>query len=207
MAVRHAIWKVGDKPELLPTSSLTSEQRLEDLIVAAPQILSSEWMLIGRQESTGLGGRVDLLAIAPDGALVLIEIKRDRTPREVVAQALDYACWVDKLRPDDIADIYARFAPGRRLEDDFRERFGQPLDEEQLNQSHQIAIVAASLDESSERVVAYLSERYIPINVRRFEVFAHGADQFLSRTWLLDPVQAQTSAAARPDQPKEHWNG
>ena len=30
----------------------------------------------------------------------LIEIKRDRTPREVVAQALDYACWVDRLRAE-----------------------------------------------------------------------------------------------------------
>jgi hypothetical protein len=36
-----------------------------------------------------------------------------------VAQALDYACWVDKLRAEDIAAIYDRFAPGRRLEDDF----------------------------------------------------------------------------------------
>jgi len=43
-----------------------------------------------------LGGRIDLLAIAPDGALVIIEIKRGRTPREVVAQALDYAgCVLD----------------------------------------------------------------------------------------------------------------
>jgi len=25
---------------------------------------------------------------------VLIELKRDRTPREIVAQALDYASWV-----------------------------------------------------------------------------------------------------------------
>ena len=45
-------------------------------------------MLIGRQEDTGYGGRIDLLAVAPDGALILIELKRDRTPREVVAQAL-----------------------------------------------------------------------------------------------------------------------
>jgi RecB family endonuclease NucS len=54
-------------------------------------------MLIGRQESTGMGGRIDLLGVAPDGALVLIELKRDRTPREVVAQAIDYAVWVEKL--------------------------------------------------------------------------------------------------------------
>ena len=48
-------------------------------------------MLIGRQVRTSFGGIIDLLAIAPDGSLVLIELKRDKTPREIVAQALDYA--------------------------------------------------------------------------------------------------------------------
>jgi len=33
------------------------------MIVSAPRVLSDEWMLIGRQESTGMGGRIDLLAI------------------------------------------------------------------------------------------------------------------------------------------------
>jgi hypothetical protein len=57
--------------------------------------------------------------------------------------------------------IYGRFAPGHSLAQDFRQRFGADLDEETLNQSHQIIIVAASLDDSTERVVAYLSERDI----------------------------------------------
>ena len=52
-------------------------------------------MIIGRQEDTGFGGRIDLLAIAPDGTLILIELKRGRTPREVVAQAIDYATWLE----------------------------------------------------------------------------------------------------------------
>jgi hypothetical protein len=165
MPIRHAIWKVGREPEPLPESSLAKEQLLEDMIVAAPRMLSEEWMLIGRQEDTGFGGRIDLLAMAPDGALVLIELKRDRTPREVVAQALDYACWVEQLQAEDIAAIYQRFAPGRSLAEDFGARFGQDLDEDSLNQSHQIILVAASIDESTERIVAYLSEREIPINV------------------------------------------
>lgn len=96
MPIRTAIWKVAPEPQPLGESSLANEQLLEAMIVAAPRLLSDEWMLIGRQEDTGLGGRIDLLAIAPDGSLVLIELKRDRTPREVVAQALDYAGWVEK---------------------------------------------------------------------------------------------------------------
>ena len=147
--------------------------------------LFDEWMLIGRQEDTGFGGRIDLLAIAPDGSLVLIELKRDRTPREVVAQALDYAGWVEKLHAEDIATIYGRFAPGRSLAQDFRERFGQDLDEETLNQNHQIIIVAGSLDDSTERIVSYLSERDIPINVLCFQVFTNGDEQLLTRAWLL----------------------
>jgi len=91
MPIRNAIWTVRDKPQPLIEARLPSERVLEDMIVAAPRILSDEWMLIGRQERTGNGGIVDLLAIAPDGALVLIELKRDRTPREVVAQAIEAA--------------------------------------------------------------------------------------------------------------------
>ncbi|MDH4260111.1 MAG: endonuclease NucS, partial [Gammaproteobacteria bacterium] len=207
MPIRTALWKVGPQPVLLTESALSREQLLEDMIVKAPRLLSDEWMLIGRQEDTGYGGRIDLLALAPDGSLVLIELKRDRTPREVVAQALDYAHWVEKLKSEDIASIYSRFAPGKNLADDFRQRFGHPLDEEELNQNHQIIIVAAALDESTERIVAYLSERDIPINVLCFQVFANGAEQLLSRTWLLDPVQTQVNAATTVSGPSEPWNG
>jgi hypothetical protein len=207
MPIQTALWKVGNVPQPLTASTLANEQLLETMIVAAPRLLSDEWMLIGRQEDTGFGGLIDLLAIAPDGSLILIELKRNRTPREVVAQALDYAGWVEKLRSEDIDKIYRRFAPGHSLADDFKQRFGQALDEETLNESHQIIIVASSLDDSSERIVAYLSERDIPINVLCFQVFGNGSEQLLSRAWLLDPIRAQVSAAATPAGATEPWNG
>lgn len=89
MPIQTTLWKVGPQPEELRQTVLASEKLLEEMIVAAPRMLSDEWMLIGRQENTGYGGIIDLLAIAPDSSLVLIELKRDRTPRDVVAQSLD----------------------------------------------------------------------------------------------------------------------
>ena len=53
----------------------------------------------------------------------------------MVAQTLDYASWVSGLNAEDVAAIYGRFAPGRSLADDFRERFGQELDEDAPHQS------------------------------------------------------------------------
>jgi len=145
--------------------------------------------------------------LAPDGTLVLIELKRDRTPREVVSQAIDYATYVDKLEAKDIAGIYAEFAPGRDLAADFQARFGQQLDEETLNESHQIVIVAAAIDESTSRIVAYLHERDVPINVLCFQVFAIGEEQLLSRAWLIDPAKTQANVASAPDREREPWIG
>lgn len=179
------------------------------MIVADPRILSSEWMLIGRQEITTFGGRIDLLAIAPDGSLVLIELKRERTPREIVAQALDYASWLQGLKADRLVQIYSRFSNGGSLETAFQNRFGMPLDEESLNQTHQIIIAAAEIDPSTERIVGYLNERDIPINVIFFQVFQHGEHQLLSRTWLIDPCETQANASVGKSSvgEKEPWNG
>lgn len=209
MPIHHAIWRVGEQPAPLLPSRLASEQQLEDMIVRDPRILSSEWMLIGRQEATSYSGRIDLLAIAPDASLVLIELKRDRTPREIVAQALDYASWVEQLTPDRIAQIFQRFSGGKSLDAAFQERFGVELDEETLNQSHQIIIVAAELDPSTERIIGYLNARDIAINVVFFQVFEHGTDKLLSRAWLIDPgeTQANVTSTASVKGDKAPWNG
>jgi hypothetical protein len=71
--IRTALWKVGLQPQPLSETALGKEQLLEDMIVAAPLLLSDEWMIIGRQEDTGFGGRIDLISLAPDGSLVVIE--------------------------------------------------------------------------------------------------------------------------------------
>ncbi|MBZ4039650.1 hypothetical protein [Novilysobacter selenitireducens] len=209
MPVKHAIWTVDASPQPLSITRLPSEAFLEEMIINRPDILSGEWMLIGQQVHTGFGGRIDLLAIAPDASLILIELKRDRTPRECVAQALDYAAWVDQLTPERIAQIYQRFSGGLDLSQAFKSRFGEELDEEALNGSHQIILVAAALDDSTERIIGYLNARDIAINVIFFQVFQSGQQQLLSRAWLIDPGETQVNVASSVSRSgeKEPWNG
>ena len=211
MSIQHAIWSVGSEPKALTVTRLASELQLEEMISKKPEILSREWMLIGRQERTDDGGRIDLLAITPDGSLVLIELKRDRTPRDIVAQTLDYAEWVSRLTPDRLAQIFGRFSGGGSLGAAFKERFKIPLDEETLNNSHQIVVVASELDPSTERIVSYLNSKGIAINVLFFQVFQHGQELLLSRAWMISPETTQANASqigdADANGPKEPWNG
>ena len=194
MPVSQSIWRITQPPQRLRESALTSEKSLEAMIIAAPEIVSDQWMIIGQQEDTGFGGRIDLLAIAPDSSLILIEIKRGRSPREVVAQAIDYATWVEALDSESVFRIYSRFKPGGDLAKDFQTRFGVEIDGDDFPNQHQIVIVAASLDASSERIVSYLSKRSVAINVLCFEVFENGNEQLLSRAWLRDPTESQLAA-------------
>ena len=48
------------------------------------------------------------------------------------------------------------------------------LVEETLNAAHQIILVAAELDDATERIIKYLNERDIAINVIFFQVFQNG---------------------------------
>jgi len=206
MPIKHAIWKIGENPEALTASAMETEALLEQMIVREPSILSERWLLIGQQVATAHGGRVDLLAINSDAQLIVIELKRDQTPREVVAQALDYASWARDLEADRIAAIYSRFSDGGSLSDAFRNKFNLELDEEQLNGSHQIVIVAASLDLSTERIVNYLNEMSVAVNVIFFQVFEDSGQQYLSKAWLIDPVETEEVATATSG-PRGEWNG
>ena len=207
MPIEHVLWKVGSSPERVPGAEL-SEKQIEDMIAAQPEVLSSDWMLIGRQEKTPFGGIVDLLAVTPDGSLVLIEIKRGKTPREVVAQALDYASWVKRLGLAEISAIYSQYSNGVDLATAFKLRFGVLLDESEWNQTHQIVIVAGELDGSTERIAEYLSEAGVPINALCFQVFEHKGEKLLSRAWLVDPNESLTARTGTlQGKEKLPWNG
>ena len=75
------------------------EAILEDWLENNPDdiIENGKLLIIGRQVTTNLGSFIDLLAIDRQGDVVVIELKRNRTPRETVAQALEYASFVEKL--------------------------------------------------------------------------------------------------------------
>jgi hypothetical protein len=154
-------------------SSRLKERQLESFIASVPEVLSRNWMLIGRQEHAHTGARIDLLAITPQCSLVLIELKRARTPRDIVAQTLEYAAWVEQLTPEDIRQIYKRFSKGDELEAAFKKHFGFDLNAAMLNNSHEIVIVAPELDASSERIIAYLSARNVAIRFLLFQVPEH----------------------------------
>ena len=169
-----------DNGDLVPIrrQTLASEEVLEGWIAKDPSIIGLDVLIIGRQIITDFNGRIDILAIDREGGLIIIELKRDMTPRDVVAQTLDYASWIASLSTKQVHDI-AIDKLGTRLETVFRERFDAPLPEN-LNGTHSMVIVASEFDASSKRIVEYLAEEHdLSINTAFFNV-----RQILSHVFL-----------------------
>lgn len=215
MPIEVGIWKLGagSATERVQFSPMKAEGRLEDILDGDISILDPRLLLIGRQVGTAWGKFVDLLAMDADGKLVVIELKRDRTPREVVAQLLDYGSWVRSLQDDDIAAIFdaylRKYHPthvGTSLDQAFCERFGVTEMPESLNEGHELVVVASELDDSTERIVTYLADEYgAAINAVFFRFFKDGSSEYLSRVWLIDPGEAEVKVVEKRGE--EPWNG
>ncbi len=206
MPIEFGVWRIDDGLTRVPISSLEDEEKLESILANDIGVLGLDIMLIGRQVPTAFGKRIDLLAINADGNLLVIELKRDRTPRDVIAQALDYGSWIKGLTYDDITAIFSAFDSNKKFEQAFAEHFDVPPPDS-LNETHELIIVASELDSSTERIVAYLSGQYgVPVNAVFFRHFQDGKHQYLVRAWLIPPDAPEQVAPKKPGK-QEAWNG
>lgn len=205
MSREIGLWRIEDKPVRVAPSQLDLESTLEDLIEADPEMLGEPLLLIGRQVPTSHGKFIDLLAVDADGTVRVLELKRDRTPREVVAQTLDYGSWVQTLSHADVLGIFETYRHEVAFEQAFAERFGTPPPEE-LNENHTLTIVASDVDAATERIITYLTDYGVPINVVFFRHFEDAGNSYLARSWLVDE-ERRSSAKNTASRTKEQWNG
>jgi hypothetical protein len=206
MPVEMAMWRMTSAgPQLLESSRLDFEERLEDMIVNDPSLIGLPIMVLGRQVPTEYGGFVDVLGVDAEGRIHVIEVKRDRTPREVVAQILDYGSWAQDVTLAGASEIFAAKIGGS-LEEAFADHFSAAMPDA-FNADQQLTIVASELDAASDRIVEYLASRYdVPLNAVFFRHFKDGPNEYLARTWLRPPEEAEAKRGGKGTKVRP-WNG
>jgi Endonuclease NucS len=193
----------NDGPVQVSAGKLANENMIQNWIAERPELLGLDLLIIGREVVAPDRGRIDLLGLDEEGNLSILELKRDRTPREVIAQALDYASWIGTLSTREVHEIAVKYLK-KDLEGVFRERFDAELPET-LNESHTMVIIASKFDPSSQRIVRYLSETYdIAINTAFFTVFEDDGKTLLATDWLLDQAEVVERSEAKAKGP---WSG
>jgi hypothetical protein len=181
------LWKVTDEGfEELKRNMINREETLHDWLEQDISLISDDLLVIGREVLTDFGKSIDLLCLNSNGDVVIIELKRDKAPRDVMAQILEYGSWVDDLPSERILEIANDYLQkkGMSLEEAFQQKFRAPLPE-YLNGSHKMLIVTSELDAQTERVLNYLSEHDIDINAVTFSYFRDGNNEYMARVLLI----------------------
>ena len=194
MSDEAKLWRIegGDNLRVMPQSPLDLEIRIQRWLERDISILTPGLLVIGKEVETEFGGFIDLLCLDRVGDLVVVELKRDKTPREITAQTLDYGSWVSELSNEDVTAIAEKYLGQGKFEEAFKLRFGDVVPET-LNERHRLMIVASHIDASSERIIKYLSGTYgVNINAATFQYFQEqDGSEFLARVFLIEPAQVE----------------
>ena len=184
-------WQIIDGKLLLVNSSLPDEGRkeredLENWIKSSPAIIGNDIAIIGEQVQTA-SGPLDFLGIDNSGNAVIIELKRDRLPREALAQAIDYASDISNWGISKFEEVCQSYT-NQKFEDFLIQEFEEiELDDLTINQAQRILLVGFSIEESLSRMIEWLSDNYgVAINAILLNyVKTQKGDEILSRTVII----------------------
>ena len=187
------IWRRTHDNQVTPIQSVDRvayENDLEEILVAHSDMLEDELALVGRQFPTATG-KLDLLGIDADGRLVVFELKRGTLTRDAVAQAIDYASWLDSLHFDDLADRITNHSghAGTVKVPHFENWYAERFSADQMAQLRptRIVLVGLGVEESVGRMARWLNTGEIDVSAITFHGFSHGDDLLLARQVEAEP--------------------
>ena len=202
--------------EQLPFKVDHEESVLEEWLESNPDgiLEDGQILIIGRQVRTDLGACIDLLGVDLEGNAVVIELKRDRTPRDVVAQALEYAAFAARLDVDALEGILRVYEHDESLSlaDRHREHFGvEEYEAVAFNKDQHIVVVGQRVTPDIRRTASFLGSKGIQVTCVEFTFFqAEGGGRLLSHEIVVGREHAKphrvTSGARRVVSEEEFLN-
>lgn len=203
-------------PESLTKTTLTEagfiERDLHDWIEKTPsEILKDELLLIGSGVTVkGLGDEIDVLAIDPDGNLVIIELKRGPLKDPVDFQSLKYAAYAAHWDYDQLQNQFEKFrdSSGEQIhnsDESFQEVLDDFCNEDyELNQDQRIVLVGEDLRERLHLLIEWLANRNVDVSVIMVELQTDGEEYYLDTKQKI-PIPETSSPKVAPDTSQEPW--
>ncbi|HSH52447.1 MAG TPA: endonuclease NucS domain-containing protein, partial [Bacteroidales bacterium] len=172
------IFTLNDDKKMIPYNEVVfkldnKEIDLEVLLEKNPEYFfeSHKILMIGRQVTTNLNSFIDLLGIDKSGNTVVIELKRDKTPRETIAQLLEYASFVDKLDYDQLNQIFQKYLNEEKDLEEYHQQYFQTEEQISFNKTSKLVIVAQEISKEIKQSALYLRGKGIEVFCMEFRYF------------------------------------
>ena len=191
------LWDLENgKPKRLKEGSIQLEQNLENWIVSDPNFLREGLTIIGRQFVVS-GGKIDLLALDPNGRIIIIEIKRGMLRRKTIAQIIDYAASIDLMSEDELKNKVNDYLQSQNLS--IEEVFNNINIDDVFNKETRdilLFVVGSTKEPGLERMIEYLSDKYnMPISTITFDIFSQENGNKIIAREISEPFENLASVS------------
>ncbi len=188
-----------------------TEATLHDWLESNPEgiIEDKELLIIGREVYTDLGGYIDLLGVDSAGNVVVVELKRAKTPRDTIAQALEYAAFAERLDANQLEAIFRTYMNNESLNfaEYHRQHFNlSESDAVAFNKDQRIVIVCQETAPQIRQTAQFLNSKGVNVTCVEFVFFqAEGAGHLMSQEIVVGeesrrPVQLSSKSASAVDE-------
>lgn len=209
-----------DNMKRVPESELDTEENLEQRLVRTEgaRIGGVEVLYVGRQDSPGEGGIFDILGVDKQGDTVIVELKRGRAPRDVVAQALEYA---GEIRNVDYGYLDERYREFLREEQGYTDPskipplreahaewfdLDEPLSERAFNGDQRLVLVGTDFPDVSLNMADFLREHGVDVVAVEYSTYRDDQEGIellttdgIRRPLSEEPTSASTSSSRSAD--------
>ncbi len=179
------------------------ERSFECWLGNSPNVLFDEGedtvIWVGRQETVQVGDVKkfpDLIGTDSQGDVIIVELKKGRTPREMVAQGLEYASWASSLKYEDLNTMFKKYClkekqEEQELSDYFNSVFNPDSENDVLiefNRAQKLFLVAEEVSPTILQVCNYLKGNKLKVFCMEYTVQKTASgDIFVSterKVWL-----------------------
>ncbi len=206
------LYKVTDGNGVAEVTSTTMldeslyEAQVEDWVSGCPDILGEKLLVVGRQAMVDGGkDRIDLLALDENGALVIIELKRDLVGGDADLQGLRYAALVQDWGESEIRKQAEDYWESAGEDRDFLEEI-QALcgDDATLNTTQRVILVGRDVKPRLGSMALWLIAQGLDIRVVAVTLLKDGEQLYLQPQVVIPPP-AEPKAGGGPAQSKKPW--
>ena len=189
-----------ERPVRLSADGDFLEKHLEDWIQADPTMIGDRVRWVARQLTLGDGTRLDLLGLAHDGTLVIVELKQADVDTGTVVQAIHYLVEIGQLSSDE---LLRRIRSNTDLDSSLDKELADALEGVETHERDYLIVVAgAGQGDRAEAASSFLEATglKVPIRAISFGVVRDAE----GRRILIREIDEEV-APSESDRPKRHW--
>jgi hypothetical protein len=168
-----------------------NEKMLESWLEKNPESIIEDGalMTIGRQVATSFSSYIDLLTLDKAGNTAVVELKRDRTPRDTLAQALEYASFVANLSYEQLEQIFRRYTQDENETlSEYHKAYFKLGENEGVtfNKDQRVVIIGYDISSQVRETASFLRKKGIRVSCIEFKYFqTESGEQLMSHNIVV----------------------